>query len=94
MASRQPSSQVSRQQTASPKLAANSPSALQRIMPEVPSTPTNAGRLSLRDALLAKLLKKYSPVYFYVHNLTQCYNRDNYRSKSLTTKRTITLSKR
>ena len=70
MASRQPSAQVSRQQTASSKPPGNSPSALQRIMPEVPSSPNvmsqmSAGRSSLREALISKLLKKYSPVCAY-----------------------------
>jgi hypothetical protein len=67
MTSRQPTAQVSRQQTASSKPPGNSPSALQRIMPEVPSSPKatsqmSAGRQSLREALITKLLKKYSPV--------------------------------
>jgi hypothetical protein len=67
MNSRQPSAQVSRQQTATSKPTGNSPTALQRIMPDVPSSPKamsqmSAGRQSLREALITKLLKKYSPV--------------------------------
>ena len=59
MAARQPSAQVSRQQTAASKPPGE--------LPEVPSSPKalsqmSAGRLSLRESLIAKLLRKYSPV--------------------------------
>ncbi len=70
-------------------------------MPEVPSSPKatsqmSAGRLSLRDALITKLLKKYSPVRRTREHLVLKEHpiRDKFHSKSSTTKRMITLFKR